>query len=90
MKKKEIPFLYDLKGAFDFFDRKIDGAGTFLTKKMTGPMLFLMEKMTGQTLFLAEITFTAFLFLMLSCLTLDAECVICLDIVQFTANHHYA
>ena len=37
--------------------------------------------MTGQRLFLAKITFTAFLLMIFSCLTLDAECVMCLDIV---------
>ena len=64
-----------------FLRKKMKGHRLFLKKKMTGPTLFLTKKMTGQRLFLAEITFTAFLLLMLSCLTLDAECVICLDIV---------
>ena len=73
-----------------FLRKKMKGQRLFLKKKMTGPTLFLTKKMTGQRLFLAEITFTAFLLLMLSCLTLDAECVICLDIVQFTTTHHCA
>ena len=50
---------------------------------------FLDEKNDGAETFLSEFTFTVFL-LMLSCLVLDAERVICLDIVQFTPAHHCA
>ena len=77
-------------GVSTFLAKKMKGQRLFLKKKMTGPTLFLTKKMTGQRLFLAEITFTAFLLLTLSCLTLDAECVICLDIVQFTTTHYCA
>ena len=78
-------------GQEDFFVRKNEGAKTFLEeKKDVANTFFYKKKMTGQRLFVTEITFTAFLLLMLSCLTLDAECVICLDIVQFTTTHHCA
>ena len=47
-----IPFLYDLKGAFDLIQMK--GQRLFLTGKMTGQTLFLKKKMTGQGLFSRE------------------------------------
>ena len=47
-----IPFLYDLKGAFDSIQMK--GQRLFLTGKMTGQTLFLKKKMTGQGLFSRE------------------------------------
>ena len=78
-------------GASTFFAKKIEGAKTFSEEKNDGVnAFFLTKKMTVQRLFLTEITFIAFLLLMLSCLTLDAVCVICLDIVQFTTTHHCA
>ena len=47
-----IPFLYDLKGAFDSIQMK--GQRPFLTGKMTGQTLSLKNKMTGQRLFLRK------------------------------------
>ena len=77
-------------GASTFFAKKNEGAKTFFEEKNDGANAFFDEKNDGVETFFAEITFTAFLLLMLSCLTLDAECVICLDIVQFTTTHHCA
>ena len=77
-------------GASTFFAKKSDGAETFLEEKNDGANAFFDEKNDGAETFFAEIAFTAFLLLMLSCLTLDAECVICLDIVQFSTTHHCA
>ena len=71
--------------------KKNEGAKTFFEEKNDGANAFFDEKNDGaETFFLPEITFTAFLLLMLSCLTLDAECVICLDIVPFHTTHHCA
>ena len=61
--------------------RTTGGAGTFFAEKNEGAMTFLDEKNDGAETFLAEITFTVFLLLMLSCLTFNAECVMCLDLV---------
>ena len=44
-----IPFLYDLKSAFDSIQMK--GQTLFLTRKMTGHTLFLTKKMSGHGLF---------------------------------------
>ena len=54
---------------------------------MTGRTLFLDERNDEAETFLSEFTFSSFLLSMLSCLTLDAECFICLDTVQFTTHH---
>ena len=59
-------------------------------EKMTGRMLFLTNKNDGAKTFLLEFTNTVFLLFMLSCLTLDAECFICLDIVQCATTYHCA
>ena len=77
-------------GGQALFCEKNEGAKTLFEEENDGAGAFFDEKYDGYRLFLAEITFTAFLLLMLSCLTLDAECVICLDIVQFTTIHHCA
>ena len=77
-------------GASTFFAKKNEGAKTFFEEENDGAGAFFDEKYDGYRLFSAEITFTAFLLLMLSCLTHDAECVICLDIVQFTTTYHCA
>ena len=77
-------------GQAPFLREKNEGAKTFFEEKNDGASAFFDEKNDGVETFLAEITFTAFLLLMLSCLTLDAECVICLDIVQFTITYHCA
>ena len=61
------------RGGKHLFARKMKGRRLSLRKKMTGPALFLTKNMTGIDFFLAEITFTAFVLLMLSCLTLDAD-----------------
>ena len=78
------------RGASTFFVIENEGAKTFFEEKNDGATTFFDEKNDGVETFLAEITFTAFLLLMLSCLTLDAECVICLDISQFTTACHSA
>ena len=55
-----------------------------------GANAFFDVKNDGAKTFFSEFTNTIFLLLMLSCLTLDAESVVCLDIVQFTTTHHCA
>ena len=77
-------------GASTFFAKKNEGAKTFSEEKNDGANAFLTKKVTGQRFFLTEINFTAFLLLMLSCLALDAVCVIFSDIVQFTTPNHCA
>ena len=69
---------------------KKEGTRTFFEEKNDGANAFFDERNDGAETFLAEITFTAFLLLMLSCLTHDAECVICLDILQSTTTYHCA
>ena len=46
-----IPFMYDLKGAFDSI--QMTGQRIFLAGKMSGQTLFWKKKMTGQGLFCA-------------------------------------
>ena len=70
-------------GAITFFAKKMNGWRLFSKKKMTGRTLFSTKKMTGQRLFCQNSQAHFFLLLMLSCLTLDGECFICLNIAQF-------
>ena len=77
-------------GGNHFFAEKKEGAKNFFAGKNDGVNAFFDEKFDGAKTFLSEFTDAVFLLLMLSCLTLDAECVICLDIVQFTTTYHCA
>ena len=90
MKGRRLFSKKKMTGRTLFFDEKNDGAKTFFGRKNVGADTFLEEKNDGARTFLSEFINIVFLLLMLSCLTLDAECVICLDIVQFTTNHHCA
>ena len=54
---------------------------------MTGRTLFLAKKMT-ERIFFIRIHKQFLLLLMLSCLTLDAECFVSLDIAQFADSHN--
>ena len=76
-----------LGGKALFLRKKKKGTRTVFEEKNYVRNAFLYEKMTGKRPFLSEFTFTAFL-LMLSCLTFEAECVLCFDIAQLTTIHH--
>jgi hypothetical protein len=73
-----------------FLRKKNEGALTLFEEKNDGVNAFFDEKNDGAKTFLSEFKKTLFLLLMISCLTLDAECFLHLDIVQFTTTYHCA